>query len=308
MDAGILLSVTGFRAKNFFDAGKTVSTIGYTHVELGACRAVRDPNLADLGPFSNFEAEEVVLAMRDLGLQLSAIECHVEYVAKATADIVKAATHTMRVMDIAKHVDVAFVHTVSGRLPEGMSPDDGYRAIVAVYTDLLRYAEKVGVKLGIQPVFIYLVGNIASTQRLFDELGRDDLLINFDPSAFPYHRESPIDFIKRFGDKIVHVLARDAVVGPLNQDEVARLDAFDMGGGEQFKFALPGEGILEWPEIIGALKDAGFDGVLSVGPPRGTSNLEAAAKALRFLRQHLPDTDEAAPPETPETPLDLGPF
>jgi sugar phosphate isomerase/epimerase len=309
MDIGILLSVTGYVAKSFFDAAKAVSSIGYDHVELGANRIIRDPNLADLGPFSDFEAEEVVLWMRELGLQVSAIECHVEYVARRTADIANAARHTIRVLDIAKHVGVRFVHTVSGRLHPGMTEEDGYRALVAAYRDLLRYAEEAGVKLGIQPVFIYLVANLASTQRLLEQVAREDLFINFDPSAFVFHRESAVDFIKAFGKKILHVLARDAVVEPLNAEEVSRYQAFDMGGGEQFKLALPGEGVVNWPEIIGALRGVGFDGVVSVGLPRGTEEPEeAAAKVLKFLKQCVPAAEEARPLEEAEELPDLGPF
>ena len=201
------------------------------------------------------------------------------------------------------------MHTVSGRLPEGTSVDDAYRALVAVYRDLLRYAEGAGVRLGIEPVFIYLVNNLASTRRLFDELDRDDLFINFDASTFVYHREDPVEFIKAFGDKIVHAHARDAVLEPLNEQEVARLEAFDMGGGEQFKFALPGEGALQWDAIIGALKEVGFDGALAVELPRGIEDAEAgAAQALKFLRQYIPKEEAAPPaPEGPR-PLDLGPI
>ncbi|MFQ5808968.1 MAG: sugar phosphate isomerase/epimerase family protein, partial [Armatimonadota bacterium] len=180
----------------------------------------------------------------------------------------------------------------------------------AAYNDLLRYAAEAGVKLGIQPVFIYLVSNLASTQRLFDQLRREeDLLINFDPSSFVFHRESPVDFIRTFGKKIVHVLARDAVVEPLNETQVARYQAFDMGGGEQFRLALPGEGVVNWPEVIGALRDVGFDGVLSVGLPRGTeAPEEAAARALEFMRQQLPEADDSGPAEEDGALPELGPF
>jgi sugar phosphate isomerase/epimerase len=286
-----------------------VSNAGYRYAELGACRIIRDPNLADLGPFSDFEAQEVVLGLRDLRLEISAIECHVEYISRRTADIANAARHTIRVLDIAKHVEVGFVHTVSGRLPPAMAEEDGYRALLAAYRDLLRYAEEAGVKLGIQPVFIYLVSNRASTQRLLEDIGREDLFINFDPSAFVFHRESPVDFIKTFGKKILHVLARDAVVEPLNEAQVARYQAFDMGGGEQFRLALPGEGVVDWPEVIGALQDVGFDGVLSVGLPRGTEAPEqAAANALEFMQQQLPKAEDAGPSDADEALPELGPF
>jgi len=99
------------------------------------------------------------------------------------------------------------------------------------------------------------------------------------------------------------------VVEPLNQEEVSRFGAFDMGGGEQFKFALPGEGVVDWPEIMGALQHVGFDGVLSVGLPRGTYEAEAAArKALAFLKPHVPETAEKGPSAADDELPDLGPF
>jgi sugar phosphate isomerase/epimerase len=190
-----------------------------------------------------------------------------------------------------------------------VTEEHGYRALVAAYSDMLRMADDTGIRLGIQPVFIYLVNNLASTQRLLDAVGREDLLINFDPSSFVFHRESPVEFIQTFGKKIFHVLARDAAVEPLNESEVKRMEAFDMGGGEQFKLALPGEGVVDWPEVLGALHDVEFDGVVSVGLPRGLLEpARAAANARNFLSELVPAAvDEGASDEADEMPQ-LGPF
>jgi len=131
-------------------------------------------------------------------------------------------------------------------------------------------------------VFAYLVGNMATTARLLDGLEADSLGVNFDPSHFPYHDEDPVPFIRRFGSRIVHAHLKDAVVRDASQDLP---NAFPMRDGRKFAFAPPGEGCLDFARILCALRDTGFDGVLSLELGHGVSDpRRAARRTVGFVR------------------------
>lgn len=295
MDLGLLISVTGLRTGVFEDGAKLASAVGYKYVELGGCRTARDRTAADLGPFSNFEAEDVAAGIRDRQLGISAIQAHVDYLSLDPAVTKANVRHTRRMVDIAQVIKVEFVHTVSGPLPEDMSPDDGFELLVSVYRDLIPYAEQKGVRLGIEPVFAYLVGSTATTERLLDSLGSDTLYINFDPSHFPFHGESPEAFVDAFGDRIVHCHVKDARVEPINEDDLDAFRAWEMPDGKrQFSFAPVGEGMLDWRSILAALEKAGYDGVLSLELGHGIEDEEAAVRnGYQFLSGLLSEREEA---------------
>ncbi len=277
MHLGILISLTGLKEKDFVEGARKAKEMGYTHVELGAVDMGQGTPCADVGQYTPSQAAELAANIRALGLEVSALQCHVDLCTSNEQQRRRLVRHVVHVTDLAKAMECGFVHTVSGPLPEGQSADEAFGQLAATYGEILESTAH-SVRIGIEPVFVYLVGNLDTTRRLFSLLGREDLYINFDPSHFPYHREDPVPFIQEFGGKILHAHVKDAAVAPLDEAEVADGRAWDMGGGEMFKFAAPGTGVLDWPAIIDALRRVGFDGVLSLELGHGIPDEEAAAR------------------------------
>lgn len=287
MDLGILISVTGLKEKDFIEGARKARNMGYAHVELGAVDMGGGTACADLGQYTPSQAEALARDIRALGLGISALQAHVDLCTTDEAHRWQLVQHVAHVTELAKAMECDFVHTVSGPLPDGRSPDQAFAELAATYDDILE-SSAYGVRVGIEPVFVYLVGNLETTRRLFALLDRDDLYINFDPSHFPYHREDPLPFVREFGARIVHAHSKDATVTPLNTGEVAVGRAWDMGEGEMFRFAAPGKGVLDWPAIIAALRQVRFDGVISLELGHGIPDEEAAAREnVRFLKALL---------------------
>lgn len=287
MELGILISVTGLKEKDFVEGAHKAKAMGYTHVELGAVDMGGGTPCADVGQYTPGQAAELAQEIRSIGLGISALQCHVDLCVRDEQQRWQLVQHVSHVTDLARAMDCDFVHTVSGPLPEGQSADEAFPQLAASYDDILE-STAYGVRIGIEPVFVYLVGNLETTRRLFDLLDRDDLYVNFDPSHFPYHREQPLPFIRQFAEKILHAHAKDATVTPLQTREVEAGRAWDMDGGEMFKFAAPGTGVLDWPAIIATLRAGGFDGVLSLELGHGIPDEEqVAAETAQFLRSLL---------------------
>ncbi len=286
MQVGILISVTGLKEESFITGSRHAREMGYDCVELGACDTDGSLTVADLGPMSMSEAEETAAAVREQGVEISAIQCHTSFLNEEPADVRRNIDHTKKVLAMARCMGIDLVHTVSGPAPPNEEADAVFERLAAVYDELLDAAAENEVSLGIEPVFIYAVGNLATMQALDAALGREQLVINFDPSHFPYHEEDPVPFIKEYGPRIRHAHVKDAVVEPLEGtlDE----NGFETPTGKQFKFAAPGSGVLDWPSIIQALRAVGFDGVLSLELGHGIPNEEQVARDnVGFVRKLL---------------------
>jgi len=282
MQLGILISVTGLKEESFVAGTRKAKQMGYDCVELGACDAEGTFTVADLGQMSMTEAAQTAAEVRDQGVEISAIQCHRTFLDEDETAVRRNIDHTKRMLALAAHIGVGLVHTVTGPVPASMDAAQAFDRLAATYDELLDAAEENGVALGLEPVFAYAVGNLATMQALDAALGRDELLINFDPSHFPYHEEDPVPFIKEYGSRIRHAHVKDAVVEPLE----GALDecGFETPTGKQFKFAAPGTGVLDWSAIIQALREIGYDGVLSLELGHLPNEEQAGRDNVKFFR------------------------
>ena len=281
MRLGILLGGSGLFIRDWESGFAFAKDAGYSCVELAAVDATGGWPGADLGKCgSAAEAIAVADAARAHGLEVSACQCHVEYLQAAGAELRKLVEHTSRMMDCAAAAGIPLVHTVTGPPAEA----DPWPILAELYAELLSHAAGLdgAVQLAVEPVFAYCVGNLATTERLLADVGDDRLGINFDPSHFPYHDESPLPFIRRFAGRIVHAHLKDAVVRPGAGDGP---NTFAMSDGREFAFTAPGDGQIEFPEILSALRQAGYDGVVSLELGHGVPDpADAARRCVPFAQ------------------------
>lgn len=284
MQLGLLISHTGLKENSFITGSRKAKQMGYDCVELGACDAEGTLPVADLGQMSMAEAEQTAAEVRAQGVEISAIQCHLHFFLDQDEAVVRRnVEHINKILAVAARIGVGFVHTVAGVTPPNMTTSQAIDQLAACYDELLDAAGESQVGLGIEPVFSYVVGNLETMQALDAALGRSELLINFDPSHFPYHEEDPVTFLKEYGPRIPHTHAKDAVLeplaGPLDEN------SFETPTGKLFRFAPPGTGVLDWPAIIQALREVGYDGVISLELGHGIPNEEQAARDnVKFLR------------------------
>ena len=263
MEQGLLASCLD--ASDLNEALEVTAAIGYRNCEISVCPEDRRPNLATLDPA---ERETATARARDLGMTISAVQCHIHngYADASRAVREAAVEHTIRMIDVCAELGIPVLHTVSGVAEDDASREHKLDRAADAYARILDHAKAGSVKVGFEPVYIYVVGNLADTQELLARLdGREDLLINYDPSHFPFHDESPDAFIRAFPKRIVHAHSKDAIVFPKSgASEAEQAEAEPMSGDRLFRFARPGQGVLDWDAILGALKVVGFDGVISL--------------------------------------------
>ena len=141
---------------------------------------------------------------------------------------------------------------------------DNLRIFTEVYEPLAAYAEDRGVRIAFETAGRGgPEGNLAHSpelwDRMFDAVPSKALGLSFDPSHLVWlHIPNPPDVIRTYGDRIYHVDGKDCEI--LH----ARLARQGILGSAWWRYRLPGLGVLDWPAIFSALRDIGYDDVISI--------------------------------------------
>jgi sugar phosphate isomerase/epimerase len=116
--------------------------------------------------------------------------------------------------------------------------------------------------------------------------GREEFGFTFDPSHLFWQGIDPVEFLRRFSDRIFHVHVKDIALA-LN-GRAGLLNSYLSYGDSRrgWDFRSPGRGSIDWEAIIRTLNDIGYNGPLSVEWGDRVMNREQAAEeACRFVRR-----------------------
>ena len=211
--------------------------------------------------------------------------------------------HLKRVIDAASMLGVELVGTFAGR--------DLTKTIAAnmdeferVFREILNYAESKNVKIMIEncPMPGWQPDGWAGTISYSPELWREmfrrvpskNFGLNFDPSHLFWLGIDYVRAVGEFKDRIFHVHAKDTVIfrdklyeyGIFGK-QINRAGVWDTGW---WSYRMPGRGEIDWAKFIGALKDAGYRGVLSIEheDPEYEGSEEKVKEGLRLGKKSLP--------------------
>jgi sugar phosphate isomerase/epimerase len=143
------------------------------------------------------------------------------------------------------------------------------------YRRLCDAVAPLGVKIvlegwpGKPPHFAALGCTPADLRAMFDAVGSEVLGVNFDPSHLVRMGIEPVRFVHEFAPRIFHAHAKDLAWidgeryehGTLQQATFTEPRAF---GGHHWRYALPGRGACPWKEILAALHEQRYRGLLSI--------------------------------------------
>lgn len=212
-------STISFRHLELTDALTTIAELGFTEIDLGAL-----PGVCDHVPYvlDDPAVAAVAQTVGDSGLSVRSINGDI-------GDLnhpVDSAQQTDRDAHLESLVDLA-VRTGSAAvvLPCGAQDHD---PISTVDTDLdlvaqqlihaAEFANSRGVDIWVESLhFFRLCWNIERAQQLTDRLADSTVGIVMDFSHVVASGGDPIEFVRRFGSRIVHVHIRDAVAGDIHR-------------------------------------------------------------------------------------------
>jgi inosose dehydratase len=210
------------------------------------------------------------------GITLTAFCAHASSLLDPTSPDVYGTAEIIKAIRLAKLLDIKHVITTDGEphteFGHSLTPQERLFAVrEKLYAPVL-WAEELGVELLLEthgPV----TGSLDGMAALLDALGHEKSVgLCLDTGNSWLGGAEPLDYVRRFGSRIKHVHWKDMGA----EWSAKRGTLFGCG---MATIAL-GDGVIDLPAIIKALRQAGFDGATTL-EVAGADNVRRSAQRLR---------------------------
>lgn len=165
--------------------------------------------------------------------------------------------------------------------------DGGFKLLAERFNPILDVFGECGVKFALEVHPTEIAFDLYTAERALEALEhREEFGFNFDPSHLIWQGVDPVEFIRRFRDRIYHVHMKDAIVKLDGRSGIlaSHLNFGDPRRGWDFRSL--GRGRVNFEEIIRALNDIGYQGPLSVEwEDSGMDRDHGAREACQYVRR-----------------------
>jgi sugar phosphate isomerase/epimerase len=165
----------------------------------------------------------------------------------------------MKVIEAASALDVSVVCTLAGGPVKGKDKIQTLKEdFPKVFNSIVDAAKERDVKLALENWYATNLQGLDHFQAAFESIPDRTLGLNFDPSHLFWQQIDYIEAVYRFGDRIYHTHAKDTEVLPF------RLRYVGVLGRDWWRYRIPGWGGINWRSYITALREVGYNYVLSI--------------------------------------------
>jgi sugar phosphate isomerase/epimerase len=264
---GINMEFIRCEDKSFSVGVERAATIGYKYVE-PMVHTGREL-LSEAGYFHSFSMENDPLEMKEIldrnGLQPSGLSAHCPLMRPEIS-----VPYLQKAIRFAADIGAPVICTDEGIRPGWLSDDECFPIMKYTLTQALSVAERRGIFIGIEPHQTIS----SSTEGLLRIAGLVDspmLRVNYDTGNAYLGGEDPYEGLQAVSHLLVHLHAKDISIQH-SESERGKVTGTPVG-------CACGDGVIDWTQVIEILRNAGFQGVLSVecGTP------DQAARSLSHL-------------------------
>jgi sugar phosphate isomerase/epimerase len=224
----------------------------------------------DVADLSKKKIDEIQGLLEQKGVTISGLGYYPNPLEADKKNAGRYVAHIKKVIDAAGRLGLKNVNTFIGR-DHRSSVEDNFKRFRKVWPGIVKYAEKRGVKIGIENCPMFFTNdewpggkNLASSpaiwRRMFEEIPSDNFGLNYDPSHLVWQFMDYIKPIYEFKERIFHVHIKDAKLMREKLNDVGIL-------ATPLSFhspKLPGLGDVDWGKFFSALTDVGYDGAACV--------------------------------------------
>ena len=180
----------------------------------------------------------------------------------------------------------SYVTGYPGPTPEVVAA--GLADFARKWTPLLDLCGQCGVKFALEVHPGQIAFDYYSAEMTLEAVeGRAELGFTFDPSHLHWQGVDPVEFLRRFPDRIYHVHLKDAMLTLNGRSGV--LNSYLPPGDARrgWDFRAPGRGGIDWEAVIRGLHEIGYDGPLSVEFKDAALERDAGAEEARQFVERL---------------------
>jgi sugar phosphate isomerase/epimerase len=163
----------------------------------------------------------------------------------------------------------------------------GLQDFARKWNPILDVCRDCGIKFAFEVHPGQIAFDLYSAEMALDALnGREEFGFTFDPSHLHWQGIDPVEFLRRFADRICHVHIKDTVL-TLNGRNGLLGSYLPYGDPRRgWDFRSPGRGGIDWEAVIRTLNEIGYDGPLAVEwKDNGMSRDYGAEDACKFVKR-----------------------
>jgi len=254
MDIGLLTAP--FRNESLEDVVAWASGHGFDALEVNSAPGGQlDPTEVEADGGEGVKA----LLGAHKGIRISSLAVYSNVVDSDADKRAEAVERVKSAVRAAKLIDVEVVCTLAGMpLPGKTKMQTIEQDAAPVFQAICELAGEQGIKIALENWFQTNIQHLDHWRRLFEVVPLDNFGLNFDPSHLYWQQIDHIAAVHEFGPRIFHTHAKDCEI---RRDLRASIGVLE---GGWWRYVIPGFGEIHWGQYTGALRDAGFDGVLSI--------------------------------------------
>jgi len=254
------------------DVADWASANGFESLEIacwprssGPTRRYAGTSHIDVANLGTTEATEIVDELGAKGLGISGLGFYPNPLHPDADHRDQVIGHLRHVIDAAEKMGVPLVNTFMGG-DAALTQDQNWERALAIWPDIVRYAEDHGRKLTIEncpmifskdewPGGHNIAWSPSIWRRILEQWG-GTVGLNYDPSHLVWLMIDQGRFIREFGPHILHFQAKDLMI---DRDGLYERGSLSGGIGWQIP-RIPGLGEVDWRVVFSELYRVGYDG------------------------------------------------
>ncbi len=195
-------------------------------------------------------------------------------------------------IDMTHALGGLYCRVLSGQRRPELSIDEGVEFATECIEACLPYAEAKNITLIIENHYkddFWQYPEFAQNMDVFcalvENIHHSHFGVNYDPSNTYLAGEDPIELLKRVSHRVVTMHASDRYLLEGTLEDLKREENDAVGYAKRLRHGEIGKGLNDYDAIFQELKDAGFDGWISIED--GVEGMEQLERSVSFLRNKI---------------------
>ena len=230
--------------------------------------------------------------VEDLGLTVPMLCCSPDFTHPDADFRREQVARQQRWINMTHALGGTFCRVLSGQRRPELAEAEGTALAAGSIRQCLPYATDRGVTLVLENHYKddfwdypELVQRMDAFCRLVEAVRHPSFGVNYDPSNAYLAGDDPLELLRRVADRVVTMHASDRYLIEGTLDDLRREEGGSAGYAKRLRHGEIGQGLNDFDAIFAVLRDAGFDGWISIED--GVDGIDQLRRSALFLRRKI---------------------